>query len=170
MCYINILGVWAGGQAGGFDGVGYGGSLGILNHELGHAFSLPHWGTSGPGYPYRGDMCAVDRLTLNLTLTVTPNLDPYYAKLIYRHGIVAPDGEVHVGPTWAFDFASMTFLTPTCAVDDPTLSNCVARPLAAGETPPAFVYKRSPMWGGGTGDEPGQLTLTLIITLTQPRS
>ena len=78
---------------------------------------------------------------------------------------MAPDGDVHVGPTWAFDFASMTFLTPTCAVDDTTLSNCVARPLAAGETPPAFVYKRSPMWGGGTGDEPGQLTLTLVLTL-----
>ena len=67
MCYINILGVRAGGQADGFDGVGYGGSLGILNHELGHAFSLPHWGTSGPGYPYRGDMCAASN----------PNLNPY---------------------------------------------------------------------------------------------
>ena len=93
-----------------------------------------------------------------------PNPDP----MIHRHGIAATNDDEHVGPTWAFDFASMTFLTPTCAVDDPTLSNCVARPLAAGETPPAFVYKRSPMWGGGTGDEPGQLTLTLIITLTQP--
>ena len=52
----------AGGQAGGFNGVGLGGHLGVLNHELGHAFSLPHWGTS-PGYPYHGDMCAVDHLT-----------------------------------------------------------------------------------------------------------
>ena len=60
----------AGGQAGGFNGVGLGGHLGVLNHELGHAFSLPHWGTS-PGYPYHGDMCAVDHLTLTRTLTLT---------------------------------------------------------------------------------------------------
>ena len=67
-----------------------------------------------------------------------------------------------MGPTWAFDFASMT---PTCAVDDPTLPNCIARPQQPGETPPVLVYKRSPMWGGGDGDQPGQLTLTLTLTL-----
>ena len=55
MCYINIIGVAAGGQAGGFDGVGTISSLGVLNHELGHALSLPHW-SGGAGYPYYGDM------------------------------------------------------------------------------------------------------------------
>ena len=85
--------------------------------------------------------------------------------MIHRHGIAATNDGAHVGPTWAFDFASMTFLTPTCAVDDPTLSKCVAPRPAVGETPPLFVYKRSPMQGGGVGDQPGQLTLTLTLTL-----
>ena len=87
--------------------------------------------------------------------------------MIHRHGIAATNDDEHVGPTWAFDFASMTFLTPTCAVDDPTLPNCIARPQQPGETPPVLVYKRSPMQGGGDGDQPGQLTLTL--TLTHPQ-
>ena len=125
MCYINILGVPAGGQAGSFDGVGAV-SAGILNHELGHAFSLPHWGEGSSGFPYRGDM----------------------------HGIMAPGPVVHVGPTWAFDLASMTFLPPTCQTADSTLTGCEARGLVEGETPPRVVYKQSPMQGGGTGDQP----------------
>ena len=83
--------------------------------------------------------------------------------MIHRHGIAATNDDEHVGPTWAFDFASMTFLTPTCAVNDPTLSKCVAPQPAAGVTPPLFVYKRSPMLGGGVGDQPGQLTLILTL-------
>ena len=124
MCYINILGVPAGGQAGAFDGVGAV-SAGILNHELGHAFSLPHWGAVS-SFPYRGDM----------------------------HGITAPSSDVHVGPTWAFDEASMTFLPPTCRVDDALLSGCDTRALEEGEAPPVVAYKKSPMQGGGTGDQP----------------
>lgn len=42
--YVNIYGVAAGGQSGSFGGVGNGTSAGILNHELGHALSLPHYG------------------------------------------------------------------------------------------------------------------------------
>ena len=42
--YINIYGANAGGQAGGFAGVGNGTSVGILHHELGHALSLPALG------------------------------------------------------------------------------------------------------------------------------
>lgn len=82
--YVNIYGVPAGGQAGGFGGVGNGRSEGILHHELGHALSLPHWGNSG-SYPYRGDM----------------------------YGIAAPSSEVHVGPTWAFDLPGRAFIPPT---------------------------------------------------------
>ncbi len=82
--YINIYGVPAGGQAGGFSGVGGGTSPGILIHELGHALSLPHWGNSQT-YPYRGQM----------------------------HGIDAPPQNVHVGPTWGFDLPSQTFIPPT---------------------------------------------------------
>ncbi|MGL4421599.1 MAG: M66 family metalloprotease, partial [Gemmataceae bacterium] len=43
MCYVNILGVNAGGQGGNFNGVGTI-RLGIMHHELGHALGLPHAG------------------------------------------------------------------------------------------------------------------------------
>ncbi|WGH75298.1 M66 family metalloprotease [Tenacibaculum tangerinum] len=84
--YINIYGVNSGGQAGGFAGVGNGKKLGIFHHEIGHAFSLPHWGDNAT-YPYKGDM----------------------------HGIPAPNiyKSTHAGPTWAFDMPSMTFIPPT---------------------------------------------------------
>lgn len=84
--YTNIYGVRAGGQAGGFAGVGGARSLGILHHELGHALSLPHWGNTNR-YPYKGDM----------------------------HGISAPDSfrSTHAGPIWAYDAPSNTFIPPT---------------------------------------------------------
>ncbi len=84
--YVNIYGVGAGGQAGGFAGVGNGSSIGILHHELGHALSLPHWGDSA-AYPYKGAM----------------------------HGIAAPPiyNATHAGPTWAFDSRSNTFISPS---------------------------------------------------------
>ncbi len=111
MQYINIIGVSAGGQAGGFDGVG-GISLGIFHHELGHALSLPHWGNSS-SYPYKGDM----------------------------YGIRAPDvyRETHVGPIWAFDLPSLTFIPPT-----------VQENAVGGEV---GKYKKNPMQGGGVGDQ-----------------
>ncbi len=84
--YLNIYGANAGGQAGGFGGVGNGTSQGILHHELGHAFSLPHWGDNKE-YPYKGDM----------------------------HGIKAPENYngTHAGPTWAFDPLKGKFIPPT---------------------------------------------------------
>jgi len=111
MQYINIIGVPAGGQAGGFDGVGAI-SLGILNHELGHALSLPHWGNSS-SYPYKGDM----------------------------YGIEAPDVymDTHVGPIWAFDLPSMTFIPPT--VQENSVGGEIGK------------YKKNPMQGGGVGDQ-----------------
>lgn len=84
--YTNIYGVGAGGQAGGFAGVGNGNKVGILHHESGHAFSLPHWGNSN-AYPYKGDMLGI----------AAPNT--------YR--------ETHAGPTWAFDLPSRQFIPPT---------------------------------------------------------
>lgn len=110
--YLNIYGVPAGGQAGGYRGVGYGESIGILNHELGHALSLPHWGDNA-SYPYRGAM----------------------------HGIPSPEvhGDVHVGPTWAFDMNKMLFIPPT------------VQPNSVGGV--VGTYKKSPMQGGGTGDQ-----------------
>lgn len=111
MCYINILGAAAGGQAGGFNGVG-GINPGILHHELGHALGLPHIGEQ-KDYPYRGEM----------------------------FGIKPPQvfNEVHVGPTWAFDLPSQTFIPPT-----------VQRGSARW---PAGHYKADPMQGGGAGDQ-----------------
>ncbi len=86
LSYINIYGANAGGQAGGFSGVGNGTSAGILHHELGHALSLPHWGDSA-AYPYKGAM----------------------------FGISAPANynETHAGPAWAFDLRSRQFIPPT---------------------------------------------------------
>lgn len=84
--YLNVYNAFAGGQAGGFAGVGSGTSQGILHHELGHALSLPHWGDSA-AYPYKGDM----------------------------HGIQAPSNynETHAGPTWAFHLPTKKFIPPT---------------------------------------------------------
>jgi hypothetical protein len=111
MCYINILGVPAGGQAGGFNGVG-GLNPGIMHHELGHALGLPHIGEEKT-YPYRGEM----------------------------YGIQPPKvfNSVHVGPTWAFDLPSRTFIPPT-------VQRSSARWLAG-------TYKADPMQGGGSGDQ-----------------
>ncbi len=84
--YLNVYNAFAGGQAGGFAGVGAGNNLGILHHELGHALSLPHWGDSG-SYPYKGAM----------------------------HGISAPANynQTHSGPAWAFDLRTRGFIPPT---------------------------------------------------------
>jgi autotransporter-associated beta strand protein len=84
--YLNVYNAFAGGQAGGFAGVGAGNSIGILHHELGHAMSLPHWGDNA-AYPYKGDM----------------------------HGIQAPAiyNDTHAGPVWAFHLPTRAFIPPT---------------------------------------------------------
>jgi hypothetical protein len=112
MQYINIIGVSAGGQAGGFTGVG-GISIGIFNHELGHALSLPHWGDNA-SYPYKGEMYGIE-----------PQPGVYMG--------------THIGPTWGFDLPSLTFIPPT-----------VQENSVGGEV---GYYKRSPMQGGGWGDQ-----------------
>lgn len=109
LCYVNILGAAAGGQAGGFNGVG---AIrpGIMLHELGHALGLPHIGQQ-KDYPYRGEV----------------------------FGIKPPPTEVHVGPTWAFDLPSQTFIPPT-------VQHTRGRWIAG-------TYKADPMQGGGEGDQ-----------------
>jgi Peptidase M66/PA14 domain/Domain of unknown function (DUF4976) len=111
LCYVNIIGVPSGGQAGGFNGVG-GPSLGIMHHEFGHALGLPH-DCDDPQYPYRGEM----------------------------YGIKPPKTfkEIHVGPTWAFDLPSGTFIPPTVQ--------------ASRGSAVAGTYKADPMQGGGVGDQ-----------------
>jgi len=82
----NIYGVPCGGTGGGLAGVGNGRQQGILSHELGHAFGLPHW-FGHKEYPYVGDM----------------------------YGISSPGGSdfPHVGPTWAFDLIKHAFISPS---------------------------------------------------------
>ncbi len=82
--YSNIYGVHSGGTGGGLSGRGNGKSVGILLHELGHAFGLPHW-AGKKDYPYVGTM----------------------------HGIPS-DSETtpHVGPVWGFDLPRRMFLPP----------------------------------------------------------
>jgi hypothetical protein len=85
----NIAGVHSGGQAGGFRGVGNLKRQGVLIHELGHSFGLPHW-LRYKAYPYRGDM----------------------------YGIKTDKEETpHVGPPWAFDLKKMEFIPPTVQKD-----------------------------------------------------
>ncbi|MEI6234113.1 MAG: M66 family metalloprotease [Planctomycetota bacterium] len=111
--YLNIYGVPAGGEGGlgVLSGVGNGHQPGILLHELGHVFGLPHWGTA-KRYPYRGNM----------------------------YGMLTDSSDtVHVGPTWAFDLSKGVFIPPTVQ--------------ASGGKGTVGLFKRDPMWGGGTGDQ-----------------
>lgn len=87
--YLNIYGVFAGGQASSqsFAGVGSGTNLGILSHELGHVFSLPHWGDFA-SYPYKGEL-----------LGILPQSTVYNG--------------THVGPTWGYDSKKNLFIPPT---------------------------------------------------------
>jgi len=110
LSYINIYGPNAGGQAGGFSGVGNGTSAGILHHELGHALSLPHWGTS-TAYPYKGAMHGIDQ--------------------------PSPTNDTHAGPAWAFDLPSRAFIPPTVqptTVGSHTLGTYKVDPMQGGGT------------------------------------
>lgn len=120
------------GVGGGFHSVQRRGHEGIFVHEGGHAIGLPHWGEQvkehvpPPGgivtfdrYPYKGTMFGIDS-------SPTYNL-------------------VHVGPVWAFDPPTNTFIPPTIQ------SNNVS-----GNVTNVGKYKKDPMQGGGTGEqEPG---------------
>jgi hypothetical protein len=81
--YSNIYGVPSGGTGGGLSGRGNGRQVGILLHELGHSFGLPHW-AGKDAYPYVGPM----------------------------HGIQDEPGRPHVGPVWTFDPTRRLFLSP----------------------------------------------------------
>lgn len=118
MCYVTILGVPAGGQAGNFNGVGSM-NLGILNHELGHAFGLLH-NSDNKEYPYHGEM----------------------------FGIKPPKTykEIHVGPTWAFDLPSGKLIPPTVQASrgKGVAGTYKADPMeggGVGDQEPAFLFR-----------------------------
>lgn len=56
--YVSIGSVYAGGQAGGFGGVGGLGRDGVLHHELGHALGRPHLNGEA-AFPYRDTMYGI---------------------------------------------------------------------------------------------------------------
>ena len=118
MCYINILGVPAGGQAGNYNGVGSM-NLGIFNHELGHAFGLLH-NSNNKEYPYRGEMFGIK---------------PPHTYL-----------EIHVGPTWAYDLPSGKFIPPTVqsSRNKVVAGTYKADPMeggGVGDQEPAFLFR-----------------------------
>ena len=115
LTYVNITGVHSGGQATNFFGVGQRGAHGVAHHELGHAFGLPHW-WDDPKYPYRGDML----------------------------GYLAPSSITHVGPTWAYDLPSMTFISPIIQKEIHYKSGTIV---------PNRYFRKDPMQGGGTGHQ-----------------
>lgn len=107
--YINIHGVPAGGQAGGFQGVGSGTREGVLIHELGHTFGLPDGWRKRTGYPYHGTM----------------------------YGIQADGGDrPHAGPVWAFDLNKQAFIPATAQPNKASDRNVVGYwkldPMAGG--------------------------------------
>lgn len=87
--YINIAGVPAGGQGGGFGGVGSLHRHGILIHELGHTFRLPHW-AHRKSYPY----------------TRANYIDPE-----------AKSTNPNAGPVWGFDLHRRRFISPRVQKD-----------------------------------------------------
>jgi len=86
---VTIAGVHSGGQAGGYRSCANLHRHGVLLHELGHTFGLPHWMTN-KDYPYKRTMYGEDQGEPTI-----PN----------------------AGPTWAFDLHRREFLAPRAIID-----------------------------------------------------
>lgn len=89
---INIAGVYSGGQAGGYRSCANLHRHGVLIHELGHTFGLPHW-LGHKDYPYTRTMYGKDQGEPE-----APN----------------------AGPSWAFDVSRREFLSPRETLPDGT--------------------------------------------------
>ena len=128
--YLNIANVPAGGQAGGYSGVGRLGADGILHHELGHALSLPHWDIGHPTYPHFGNMFGVAR---------DPN-----------------DSEAaHIGPTWGVDLTE-SCATTACLLSPIVQPNTISQdPARVGQ----WKWDPM-MGGGTGDQEPGYVFRT----------
>lgn len=87
-----------GGLAGGQRGTGDGTGL-VMNHELGHAWGFPHWGSSHTDYPYEGvqrdrggfgDRWGIDQVTGLLLSSQCDDLERQSP--MQRAGSCVPDG------------------------------------------------------------------------------
>lgn len=87
--HVNIAGLYSGGQAGGYRSCANLHRHGVLIHELGHTFGLPHW-SSSRDYPYVRTMYGK-----NKGEPTSPN----------------------AGPAWAFDLGREEFLSPRVMTD-----------------------------------------------------
>lgn len=84
--FATIGGVHSGGAARGYFGVANLNRPGVLIHELGHSFGLPHWGVRETcPYPHKGPMFGVPTKS---------------------------DDMPHVGPFWAYDLHRRAFISP----------------------------------------------------------
>ena len=124
--YGNVYGSGGGGLAsiGGLFGGGDGTNAGVLIHEVGHTFRLPHWAQTDTypywkplDYPYEGPMYGINP---------------------------RPGNAFHTGPTWAFDLPRRTFLPPTVRTGAPNAGYYQKDPmqgggLSNGEQPPGFL-------------------------------
>ena len=86
---VTIAGVHSGGQAGGYRSCANLHRHGVILHELGHTFGLPHW-AQDKKYPYKRTMYGQDSGE-----ETTPN----------------------AGPAWAFDLDRREFIAPYTIVD-----------------------------------------------------
>jgi len=82
--YANICGMVAGGQAGGFRACGNIHRHGVIIHEVGHTFGLPHWNRS-KHYPYKSTMYGSEP---------------------------GEPASANAGPVWAFDVRKRDFIAP----------------------------------------------------------
>jgi len=88
---VNIAGVYSGGQGGGFRCCANLHRHGVVLHELGHAFGLPHWDSARANYPYTRTMYGEDQ---------------------------GEPTSANAGPTWAFDIQRREFLAPADRMPD----------------------------------------------------
>jgi len=111
--YINICGMHAGGQAAGFRSVGSIHRNGVILHEVGHSFGLPHW-FRNKRYPYHSSM--------------------------YGQTPGEPRGP-NAGPTWGYDLNRRAFLPAYTKTDKGY--QWTRDPMAGGGRfpGPAYIYR-----------------------------
>jgi hypothetical protein len=111
--YLNICGMHAGGQAGGFRACGSIHRNGVIIHEVGHTFGLPHWNRA-KAYPYKSTM----------------------------YGQVAGEPtNANAGPTWGYDLKRRAFL-PAYTKTDKGYKWAVDPMQGGGRYPgPEYIYR-----------------------------